>query len=149
MKTTASIGARANCLRCGVDVQVSAKKRAEKSWPFKLATIPKGFCADCVFTQFLCNTYPINMGLDRSGPELLLHPQMREAVLMSGLLEKCDMNVDEVNWQKVVANWNLPIECKTSPTNPYRMGDYQREQEALKELENAVVTGTDVAVNML
>lgn len=141
-------GAIGFCERCGMKLQVAAA-RNENSAPFRLAAIPKGFCADCVVTQFLYDTYPINMQLDERGPGVLLHPQMREAMLMSGILEGCDMNVDEINWQRIVHNWGLPVECRKSATNPYEMGSAARERKMLHELEDAVVAGNDMMVDMM
>jgi len=57
------------CDRCKRPIQLAAKRRREDSRPFRLAKVPKGVCADCVMTQFLYNTYPINMQIDRAGPE--------------------------------------------------------------------------------
>ena len=141
-------GARANCERCGIALQVAAA-RSEESAPFRRADVPKGFCADCVFTQFLYNTYPINMQLDRSGPQVLLHPEMRQAILLCGLLNRCDMNVDELDWQRIVDNWDLPVACEPSATNPYRMGDHRREREAMRLLEEGVAAGAEITRLML
>ena len=111
-----------NCDRCGAPCRV-ADRRNPESHPFKLSEKPKGVCANCVMTQFLYNTYPINLQIDEAGPELLLKPGIREAFLSCGLLDGCDLNIDEVNWAQVVANWALPVQHRKSPTNPYKMGD--------------------------
>jgi hypothetical protein len=86
-------------------------------------------------TAFLYNTYPINMQIDQSGPQLLLNPMIRDAFLMSGILDKCDLTIDEINWQRVVDNWDLPVEiAKKDPRNPYRMGDEKRQADARREM---------------
>lgn len=144
----AQIGARANCDRCKREIEVAPPKN-ETSYPFRLAVVPKGVCADCVMTQFLYNTYPINMQLDESGPQLLLNPYNRDALLMSGILETGDLTVDEINWQRVVDNWALPVKTQTSAKNPYRMGDAAKSQQSLRELEDATVRGDKVIVSML
>ena len=33
------------------------------------------------------------------------------------------MMPEEINWQLVVDNWNLPLKVKHSPTNPHLPGD--------------------------
>ncbi len=118
-------GAMASCNRCGVQLRVSESRR-EDSAPFRRSLTTKGVCPDCVMTQFLYNTYPINWQLDERGPELLLHPMIREAFLSSGVMERCEMSIDEVNWERVVANWNLPVKVTNDGTNPYKMGDAKR-----------------------
>lgn len=114
----------ANCERCGAPMRL-AEKRTEKSYPFKLAKVPKGFCANCVVTEFLYNTYPVNSILDGK-PEILLSPHMREAFMP--LLKDCDMNVDEIDWATVHANWSLPVKVTKDAKNCYRMGDAARER---------------------
>ncbi len=111
------------CERCGKLIALAAERRNEDSYPFRLAKVPKGVCANCVMTQFLYNTYPINMQIDEAGPELLLKPGIREAFLSSGLLAHSDLNIDEVDWERVVANWDLPVKIQRSGMNPYRMGE--------------------------
>src|SRR5436853_4724804 len=110
------VGAIANCDRCGVRVQVAARSR--ESWPFRLATVPQGLCANCAVTTFLYNTYPINMQLDESGLQLLLQPGMRQA--FAYMIPNCDMSDSEINWEIVVENWHLPVVEHLGPTNPYR-----------------------------
>ncbi len=111
------------CERCGQLIALAAERRNEDSHPFRLAKIPQGVCANCVMTQFLYNTYPINMQIDEAGPELLLRPGIREACLSSGLLVHSDLNIDEVDWGQVVANWDLPVKIQKNGMNPYRMGE--------------------------
>ena len=111
-----------NCDRCGAPCRV-ADRRNPDSKPFRLSEKPKGVCANCVMTQFLYNTYPINLQIDEAGPEMLLKPGIREAFLSCGILDRCDLNINEVNWATVVANWQLPVKIPKDPTNPYRMGD--------------------------
>ncbi len=123
-------GAIANCDRCGALMRLAAK-RNEKSMPFKLAKVPKGLCANCVVTEFLYNTYPVNEQLDRSGPQILLVPHMRQA--FAPILKNCDMSVDEIDWPTIVRNWSLPVKTKRGPRNPYTMGEYKRNEDAKAE----------------
>jgi hypothetical protein len=114
------------CNRCRRPLRI-AESRRKNSKPFRLAKTPDGVCPDCVMTQFLYNTYPINMQIDEAGPELLLKPGVCEAFEASGLLNGCDLTIGEINWQRVVDNWNLPVAInKKDPRNPYRMGDSPR-----------------------
>lgn len=123
----------ATCERCGKQLQVAPSRRKD-SKPFRLAKVPKGVCADCVMTQFLYNTYPINMQIDEAGPELLLKPGIREAFLACGLLEHCDLTIDEIDWQRVVNNWRLPVQISKDGRNPYRMGESPRAEARMAGL---------------
>jgi hypothetical protein len=123
-----------NCDRCGDPCRVADRRNLE-SKPFRLSEKPKGVCANCVMTQFLYSAYPVNLQIDEAGPELLLRPGIREAFLSCGLLEGCDLNINEVNWTRVVANWNLPVAIIKSGRNPYRMGDSPRSHLRPKSVE--------------
>jgi len=128
-ETTQTPGAVASCERCGKKIQVAAARR-EDAELFRLAKELKGVCADCVMTQFLYNTYPINMQLDEAGPELLLKPGIREAFVSCGILDRGDLKIDEIDWQRVVDNWDLPVPInKKDPRNPYRMGESPRAKK--------------------
>lgn len=122
MTPTETPGAIANCERCGRKLRVAAQRR-EASAPFKLSKNIKGFCPECVMTQFLYNTYPINMQIDEAGPQVLLNPLIRDAFLMSGILDGCDMSIEEINWHYLVENWSLPVKIQKTGLNPYRMGE--------------------------
>jgi hypothetical protein len=117
----------AKCDRCGKLITLAPESsRHEDAHPFRLAKEAKGVCANCVMTQFLYNTYPINMQIDDSGPELLLNPAIREAFIRCGLLAHSDLNIDEVEWSEVVRHWKLPVKIQKSGMNPYRMGESPR-----------------------
>jgi hypothetical protein len=117
------------CERCGKLITLAPESsRHEDAHPFRLAKEPKGVCANCIMTQFLYNTYPINMQIDEAGPELLLNQGIREAFVRCGLLSHSDLKIEEINWQQVVANWALPVKAPRGPRNPYRMGESPRAQ---------------------
>ncbi len=128
MVETTQPSALAKCDRCAVQLRV-AESRREDSRPFRKAAVPKGLCPDCVMTEFLYNTYPVNMIIDERGPEMLLNAEsMRMALLSSGVMDPahCEMDVNEINWRRVVDNWNLPVKLSKSGRNPYRMGDAKK-----------------------
>lgn len=114
------------CDRCRKPLRV-AESRNEHSAPFRLAKVPSGVCAECVMTQFLYNTYPVNMIIDEAGPEMLLNAGfMRMAFTQAGILQNCDMDIAEIDWQRLVDNWKLPVKITRDGRNPYRMGDSPR-----------------------
>lgn len=123
----------AKCSRCGVAVKVASHRRSNAEI-LRLSKTTTGVCANCAVTEFLYNTYPANSIIDERGPEMLLHPQVGEAFVQSGLMGRADMDIREVNWQTVVANWYLPVKvAKNNPRNPYRIGDAKRQREALRQ----------------
>ena len=125
-----SFEAPCQCERCHRPLRVDPGRPDAEI--FRRAKVPAGVCPDCLVTQFLYNTYPINLQLDETGPELLLKPGIREAFLACGIMERADLTIDEVNWQRVVDQWNLPVEiAKNGGRNPYRMGESPRARERL------------------
>lgn len=130
MTPTETPGAIAYCERCKRKLQVAAQ-RLEDSKPFRLSKVPEGVCPECVMTQFLYNTYPVNMQIDEAGPELLLKRGVVEAFESCGLLSHCDLKLNEINWQWLVANWKLPVKIAKDSRNPYRMGEGKRRGAAL------------------
>jgi len=87
---------------------------------FRKSAVPSGYCVDCVATEFLLNSYPVNMDLDEKGPESLRNPQLQQ--LFGDLMRTAmaDASLDEINWDRVIANWDLPVMiAKNNPQNPY------------------------------
>jgi hypothetical protein len=125
-------GVDALCRRCGVPMRLGRPGKEDAPW-LRLAKVPEGVCANCAMTEFLVNTYPVNMIVDERGPEMLLQPAVREAFVSSGVIQSSDMHIDEVNWQTVVANWALPVHVAKNPRNPYRMGEARERREAVEQ----------------
>ncbi len=118
----------AHCDRCGRPLRL-AERRKEESKPFRRAKVPQGVCPDCVVTEFIYNTYPVNMIIDERGPDILLHPLAGKAFKMT-ILQGCEMDASEINWQRVVDNWKLPVRQLRGAKNPYTMGEAARRREA-------------------
>lgn len=94
-----------NCERCGAPCQV-ANKANEDARLLKHSTTPSGWCVDCATTNFL-QTSP--MGQLISDPQRLLDPRIRlqfAKVLLAGM---SDARPTEINWERVVANWDMPF----------------------------------------
>ncbi len=123
----APIGTITKCDRCSRQLQVGPGGRPD-SQPFRRSRTTKGLCPDCVMTEFLVNAYPINMIIDdhiaEHGGNMVANAEfMRMAFTSSGLMEQCDMDIREVDWQRVCLYWDLPVDERRGPTNPYRMGE--------------------------
>ena len=108
-----------NCERCGVQLQVDAVPGSEAKM-LRRSKMPKGFCINCAVHDFLRNTYPPNIQLAESGPQILLIPHIQ--TLFAGIMKAgfADANPDEINWQRIVDNWELPFpnKIKLSSMNP-------------------------------
>ena len=84
-KAKPSEGLPCQCERCHRPLRIDPGRPDAEI--FRRAKVPSGVCPDCLITQFLYNTYPINMQIDEAGPELLLKPGIREAFLACGIHE--------------------------------------------------------------
>ena len=98
-----------NCQRCGRPCRPGQGN--PESRPFHRST--KGLCVNCAITHFFKTTEPINsllQGLmNKTDQRILLSPAIQEQV--GRILEagNCDANLEEINWQTVVDNWDLPL----------------------------------------
>lgn len=108
-----------NCQRCGARLKVDAVP-GSKAKMLRRSKGPKGLCINCAVHDFLRNTYPPNIQLAESGPEILLYQHIQE--LFANIMKAgfADANADEIDWQRIVDNWYLPFptKLKTSGMNP-------------------------------
>jgi hypothetical protein len=81
---------------------------------------PKGLCVNCAVHDFLRNTYPANILLAQSGPKALVHPHIQEQFAGIMKVGMADAVPDEINWNLIIENWDLPFPHKIKPssTNP-------------------------------
>lgn len=80
----------------------------------------KGLCVNCAVHDWLRNTYPINMLLAQSGPKSLLYPHIQEQFAGIMRIALADASPDEIDWERIVENWELPFphKMKPGPMNP-------------------------------
>ena len=110
---------RANCQRCGAQLKVDAVPGSEAKM-LRRSKVPKGLCVNCAVHDWLRNTYPPNIILARSGPKVLLFTHIQEQfaeIMQTGF---ADARPDEIDWQRIVDNWDLPFLEKVRPcaSNP-------------------------------
>jgi hypothetical protein len=74
----------------------------------------------------------------KNGPEILLIPALQEQ-FKALFQEESDANLDDINWETVVKNWDLPLKVTTSAKNPHRPGDFMRRKLADYEQADAEV----------
>jgi len=89
---------------------------------------PKGLCINCAVHDWLRNTYPANVILAQSGPRVLVHPSVRDQFEQIMRSRHADAVPDEINWNLIVENWELPFPTpiKPSGTNPIRQRELDR-----------------------
>ena len=132
-----------NCERCRRSCRV-APKRNKDAKMLRTSAVPKGLCVNCATHDWLRNTYPVNMILDGSGPKILLHEHVRKQFSDIMRAANADAKIDEINWNLIVENWELPWrhKVKLSALNPYdpqRDGpaEQRRRQELLKRMNES------------
>jgi len=93
-----------NCRRCGRPLRPGtpdSKARAIRR------CAGKGLCPDCVLTLFLVAIEPIRQTLQvQGGPEALRLPHIQEQ--MAAVLKFTQLTPAEIDWERVIANWELP-----------------------------------------
>jgi hypothetical protein len=125
-----------NCQRCGVKCKVDPIP-GSKSKMLKRGSEPKGLCINCAAHNWLRNTYPVSLLLASSGPRCLALPHIQEQ--FSGILKSAnsDARPDEIDWNLVIENWDLPFPTKLKRTamNPVDQDELDREPEERKKRE--------------
>jgi len=91
----------------------------------------KGLCINCAAHDWLRNTYPVNLLLARSGPKGLALPHIQEQFAGLMKMANSDARADEINWQRIIDNWELPFPNKVKRTaeNPADQEELDREAE--------------------
>lgn len=108
-----------HCERCKAPCKIGGARNPDAKM-LRRSSEPKGLCINCAVQDFLRNTYPVNILLAQSGPQVLLYPHLREPfadIMRAGL---ADAKLDEIDWSRIVKNWDLPFpnKVKPGPMNP-------------------------------
>jgi len=115
------------CLRCGARCRVDPVAGSQAKM-LKRGKSPKGLCVNCAVHDFLRNTYPVNLLLAQSGPRGLAFPHIQEQ--FAGIMRsRCsDAMPDEIGWQAIIDNWDLPFlkKLKSSAANPVNQAELDR-----------------------
>lgn len=125
-----------HCSRCGARCKVDPLA-GSKAKMLKRGKSPKGLCVNCAVHDFLRNTYPVNLLLAQSGPQGLALSHIQEQ--FTGIMKsRCsDAVPDEIDWQAIIDNWELPFanKLKSSATNPVNQAELDRYPEEEKKRE--------------
>lgn len=103
------------CGRCKTPCKVD-KLRNPKAKMLRRSKEPKGLCINCAVHDWLRNTYPPNILLAQSGPKMLLFPHIQQQFAGIMRIAFADAKPDEIDWQRIVDNWDLPFPHKIKPT---------------------------------
>lgn len=104
-----------NCKRCGTRCKVAGPRNSNAKM-LRLSKEPKGLCVNCAVHDWLRNTYPPNIILAQSGPKILLYPHIQKQfadIMRTGF---ADAKPDEIDWDRIVENWDLPFPKKIKPS---------------------------------
>jgi len=119
-----------NCQRCGAPCKVDPLA-GSKAKMLRRDKVPQGLCVNCAVHDFLRNTYPVNLLLAQSGPRGLALPHIQQQ--FAGIMKsRCsDALPDEIDWQRIIANWDLPFanKLKPSPMNPVNQAELDRARK--------------------
>ena len=110
---------KAYCTRCDAKLKIQPIAKS-KATMLRRAQGSKGYCLACAVQDWLRNTYPVNLLLARSGPKALTHPDIQKQFFEIAVAQHTDATFAEIDWQRVIANWDLPFPTKVRvrPENP-------------------------------
>ena len=101
------------CSRCGMPCKLAASA-TEDARLLKHATRLEmsGYCPDCAVTDFFKNRSHLAelMEMNPIGKKMLLDPRVQQQfadILQAG---NADAQPQEINWQRVHDNWELPFQ---------------------------------------
>lgn len=69
----------------------------------------QGLCPDCVVTQLLLSVEISRLVIERHGLKVLLNPGIQDQFVKIMCSGKSEMSPDEINWKRVIVNWNEPF----------------------------------------
>jgi len=106
------------CSRCGQLCKIGGPKNQEARL-LRRATAEHvekfgGLCVDCAATAFLKSIEIVPKAVEQHGLEMLLNPRIQQQFVALMVAGKSDARPEEISWQKVVSNWDLPFKKKSN-----------------------------------
>lgn len=98
-------GQIARCCRCGDPCKVAEEKRQDAQL-LRVADKPEGQCVNCAVAEWFYVTGSREICPD---PSALRHPHIQEMFARIMATGKADAKPAEINWEHVVAHWDLPF----------------------------------------
>lgn len=102
----------AECTRCGKLCKVAGPPNPDaRLMPYATAKEAKerGLCADCAATAFIKGIETLMYGIGLNDVKMLLDQRVQQQFSQIMIVGKADAKPDEINWQRVVDNWELPL----------------------------------------
>lgn len=93
------------CRRCGKTCQSGTGNPNARI--FRRAN--KGLCADCAITQFLKSTESLSWAMEKIGAKALYNPDIQRQIAAIMTAGNSDASPGEINWQRVIELWDLPV----------------------------------------
>lgn len=126
-----------NCQRCGARCRVAGPGNPDAKI-LRRSKEPKGLCVNCAVHGWLRNTYPVNLIFTTLSPEALRLEHIQQqftGIMRAGF---ADANPDEIDWETIIENWNLPFmaKVKATATNPASQDVLDSYPEMLAREEN-------------
>lgn len=120
---------RIYCERCNTPCKVTGPKNPNAKM-LRRSREPKGLCVNCAVHDWLKNTYPANVLLAKSGPRTLAHPHIQEQFAQIMRVGLADAVPDEINWELIIENWDLPFPHKVKPSSANPCSQFELEEIA-------------------
>ncbi len=110
-------GSGCACERCKVPLRVADDRKAEARM-LRLAKTPRGYCINCAVREWF---YTMRDTFRDLRPEdlRLAHVQQQTALVMKAA--GSDARPEEIAWEKVVADWDLPLRGAAKPKRKARV----------------------------
>ncbi len=124
------------CQRCEAKCQITPKPNSNARM-LKRGSKVKGLCVNCAVHDWLRNTYPVNLIFTTLSPEALRLEHIQQQFTGIMRVGSADANPDEINWEVIIKNWDLPFKNKVKGTaaNPASQAvlDMEPEMQATRE----------------
>ena len=126
-----------NCERCKARCKVDVP-RSSNAKMLRRSKEPKGLCVNCAVHDWLRNTYPVNMIFTTLSPDALRLEHIQQQFTEIMRLGFADAEPDEIDWEAIITNWDLPFKNKVKGTaaNPASQAVLDMEPEMQAREEN-------------
>lgn len=100
------------CPRCGMPCKEGGPPNPDARLMQRSTAARGGMCASCAFTEFVQSVETLMWGVEKQGVGIFRNPAVQKGfgeLFQSG---NADAKISEVNWEQVIAHWDLPMPKK-------------------------------------
>lgn len=97
------------CTRCSRLGQAGPPPNPQGRLMVYAQTAQNAMCPDCAATAFIKGVETLMWGIEKHGVEMLLNPVIQQGFAEVMKAGQADATPQEIDWQRVVENWELPI----------------------------------------